>query len=156
MNTLSRSIAPTEEPLAPRSLGTLAATLATCAHPESSHVHAALDHAPGAARTVWCASCGALQTENGAAAAWQAPTLTSAFTRKAFEDLVLLLHAVVQLAQFARAQASTGAASSPAQTFLRSVRASLSELSRLPVVRDVDRLEEAILAIPKSPVPISR
>jgi hypothetical protein len=111
---------------------------------------------PGAVPTVWCASCGAVQTQNGHAAAWLAPTLTSAFTRKAFEDLVLLLHAVVQLAQFARAQASTGAASSPSQTFLRTVRASLSELSRLPVVRDVDRLEEAILAIPKSPVPISR
>ena len=156
MNTLSRSTAPAEERLAPRSLGTLAAALMTCAHPESSHVHAAPDHAPGAAPTVWCASCGALHVQNGATAAWLAPALTSAFTRKAFEDLVLLLHAVVQLAQFARAQGSTGAASSPAQTFLRTVRASLSELSRLPVVRDVDRLEEAILAIPKSPVPISR
>ena len=156
MNTLSRSLAPTLEPLAPRSLGTLAAAFVTCAHPESSHVHAALDHAPGAATTVWCASCGALQTQSGADAAWQPPTLTSVFTRKAFDDLVLLLHAVVQLGQLARAERLPGAASSPANAFLRSVRASLTELSRLPVVRDVDRLDEAILAIPKSPVPISR
>ena len=149
-------MAPTEEPLAPRSLGTLAAALVTCAHDESSHVHAALDDAPGAVPTVWCASCGALQTQNGGAVAWQAPTLTSVFTRGAFEDLILLLHSIVQLAQLSRAHTAPAASGSPANTFLRSVRASLSELSRLPVVRDVDRLEEAILAIPKSPVPISR
>ena len=156
MNTASQSIAPIEGPLAPRSLGTLAAALVTCPHPASSHVHAALDPAPGAAARIWCASCGALRTQNDAAAAWQPPTLTSVFTRKAFEDLVLLLHAVVQLGQLARAHASAGAASSPAHAFLRNVRASLSELSRLPVVRDVDRLEEALATMPKSPVPPSR
>jgi hypothetical protein len=100
----------------------------------------------------WCALCGALRTGGSAGAAWQPPSLASAFSRKAFEDLVLLLHAVVQLAQLARAHAPAAAAGSPAHTFLRNVRASLSALSRLPVVRDLDRLEEALAEMPKSPV----
>jgi hypothetical protein len=103
----------------------------------------------------WCAACGALCTQ-GAAAPWQVPSLASAFSRKAFEDLVLLLHAVVQLAQLARAHAPAAAAGSPAHIFLRNVSRSLSELSRLPVVRDVDRLEEALAQLPKSPVRPSR
>jgi hypothetical protein len=152
MNTASRPIPPLDEPLAPRSLGTLAAALVTCTHPEASHLHAG----PGAAATRWCAACGALRTDGSAGATWQPPSLTSAFSRKAFEDLVLLLHAVVQLAQLARAHAPAGSAGSPAHIFLRNVRASLSELSRLPVVRDVDRLEEALAQMPKSPVQPSR
>jgi len=151
MNSASRTIPPIEERLAPRSLGTLAAALVTCTHPEGSHVHAALHPGPGAGAITWCAACGALRTEDEAAA-WQTPSLASAFSRKAFEDLVLLLHAVVQLAQLARAHASPGAAGSPAHIFLRNVGRSLSELSRLPVVRDVDRLEEALAHLPKSPV----
>jgi hypothetical protein len=151
MNSASRRIPPSEEPLAPRSLGTLAAALVTCTHPEGSHVRAAPDLGPGETGIYWCAACGALCTED-AAAPWQAPSLTSAFSRKAFEDLVLLLHAVVQLAQLVRAHAPAGSAGSPAHIFLRNVRASLSALSRLPVVRDVDRLEEALAEMPKSPV----
>ena len=85
-----------------------------------------------------------------AAAAWQVPSLTSAVTRKALEDLVVLLHAVTQLAQIARAHALAAAAGSPAHAFLRTVRASLSALSHLPLVRDVDRIEEALAAIPKA------
>jgi hypothetical protein len=156
MNSASRLIPPTGEPLAPRSLGTLAAALVTCTHPEGSHVDAALAPGPGAGAIRWCAACGALRTEGSAGAAWQPPSLASAFTRKAFEDLVLLLHAVVQLAQLARSHAPAGPAGSPAHIFLRNVRASLSALSRLPVVRDVDRLEEALAQMPKSPVRPSR
>ncbi len=155
MNSASRRIPSSEEPLAPRSLGTLAAALVTCTHPEGRHVRAALDLGPGETGISWCAACGALCTED-AAAPWQSPSLTSAFSRKAFEDLVLLLHAVVQLAQLARAHAPAGAAGSPGHIFLRNVRASLSALSRLPVVRDVERLEEALADMPKSPVRPSR
>ena len=153
MNSASRPIPPTLEPLAPRSLGTLAAALVTCTHSEASHVDAAADPRAGAGAMRWCAACGALRTEGSAGAAWQPPSLASAFSRKAFEDLVLLLHAVVQLAQLARAHTPAGSAGSPAHIFLRNVRASLSELSRLPVVRDVDRLEEALAQMPKSPRP---
>jgi hypothetical protein len=155
MNSASRRIPPSEEPLAPRSLGTLAAALVTCPHPERSLVDAAVDPRPGAGAMRWCAACGALCTQD-AAAPWQVPSLASAFSRKAFEELVLLLHAVVQLAQLARAHAPAGAAGSPAHIFLRNVSRSLSELSRLPVVRDVDRLEEALAQMPKSPVRPSR
>jgi len=156
MNIASRPTPPLDERLAPRSLGTLAAALVTCTHPETSHVDAAVDPRPDAAATRWCAACGALRTHGSAGATWQPPSLASAFGRKAFEDLVLLLHAVVQLAQLARAHAPAGSAGSPAHIFLRNVRASLSELSRLPVVRDVDGLEEALAQMPKSPVQPSR
>jgi pimeloyl-ACP methyl ester carboxylesterase len=155
MNSASRPIPLALEPLVPRSLGTLAAALVTCTHPEGRRVRAALDLGPGEIGIYWCAACGALCTQD-AAAPWQVPSLASAFSRKAFEDLVLLLHAVVQLAQLARAHAPAGSAGSPAHIFLRNVRASLSELSRLPVVRDVDRLEEALAQMPKSPVRPSR
>jgi hypothetical protein len=136
------------EPLAPRSLAAVAAALATCAHPEGSHIRVPGDHTSA----TWCANCGGLRAEDGPGASWQSPALTSRLTKKHFEDVVLLLHAVVQLAQLARAQACPGAPGSPAHIFLRNVRASLSELSRLPVVRDVDRLEEALRAMPQSPV----
>jgi hypothetical protein len=136
------------EPLASRSLAAVAAALLTCAHPEGTPIGVPGDRAAA----TWCAACGALRSEAAPEASWQSPALTSRLTKKHFEEVVLLLHAVVQLSQFARAQASPGAAGSPAHIFLRNVRASLSELSRLPVVRDVDRLEEALLAMPKSPV----
>jgi len=134
------------EPLAPRSLAAVAAALVTCAHPERSRIGVPGD------RATWCAACGALRAKDGPGASWQSPALTSRLTKKHFEDVVLLLHAVVQLAQLARAQACPGAAGSPAHIFLRNVSRSLSELSRLPVVRDVDRLEEALRAMPQSPV----
>ena len=118
MNSAPRPIPPSEEPLAPRSLGTLAAALVTCTHPRGSRVRAALDLGPGETGIFWCAACGALGPQDPVAP-WQAPSLTSAFSRKAFEDLVLLLHAVVQLAQLAQSHASSGAAGSPAHIFLR-------------------------------------
>jgi hypothetical protein len=156
MNSASRLIPATLEPLAPRSLGTLAAALVTCTHPEGSHVCAVLDSGPGADAMRWCAACGALRTDGSAGAAWQAPSLASAFSRRAFEDLVLLLHAVVQLGQLAGAHGASGAAGCSSKFLLRNVRASLSALSRLPVVRDVDRLEEALAQMPKSPIRPSR
>jgi hypothetical protein len=146
----SAPIGPTPEPHAPRSLATLAAALVTCTHPESSRLPAAPGRGPGAASANWCAACGALFTEDPAAP-WQAPSLTSALSRKAFEELVLLLHAVMQLAQLARTEAPVGPTTSPAHTFLRHLRASLSALSRLPVVRDVERIEEALAQMPKFP-----
>ena len=155
MNSASRRIPLSEEPLAPRSLGTLAAALVTCTHPKSSRVRAALDLGPDETGIYWCAACGALCPQDPDAP-WQAPSLTSAFSRKSFEDLVLLLHAVVQLAQLAQPHALSAAVGSPAHIFLRNVSRSLSELARLPVVRDVDRLEEALAQMPKSPVRPSR
>jgi hypothetical protein len=134
------------EPLAPRSLAAVAAALATCAHPEGSHIGVPRDPASA----TWCATCGALRVEDTPGASWQSPALTSRLTKKHFEDVVLLLHAIVQLTQLARAHAAPGSPGSPAHTFLRNVRASLTELGRLPVVRDIDRLEEVLAAMPPS------
>ena len=144
-----RSIPPGEKPTAPRSLGTLAAEFVTCSHPAGSRIPAADSSDPGATVS-WCGACGARRPGGSTATAWQVPSLTSALTRKAFEDLVVLLHAVTQLAQIARAHAPAAAAGSPAHAFLRTVRASLSAISHLPLVRDVDRIEEALATIPKS------
>jgi len=146
MNTSQSALA---EPLAPSSLGTAAATLAACAHPQGSAVAVSGDFAAVAA--TWCAACGALHPVDRPEGAWQAPALTSGLTKKHFEELVLLLHAVVQLTQLTRGHASPGGSGSSTAVFLR-VCASLSELSRLPVVRDVNRLEEAIAAMPPSRV----
>jgi hypothetical protein len=151
MNSASRPISLSAEALAPRSLGTLAAALVTCIHPRRSRVRAALDLGPDETGIYWCAACGALCPQDPDAP-WQAPSLTSAFSRKSFEDLVLLLHAVVQLAQLAQSHASSAAVGSPAHIFLRNVRRSLSELARLPVVRDVDRLENVLAKIPTLPI----
>ena len=141
------------EPLAPSSLGTAAATLATCAHPQGGHLAVSVDFAAVAA--TWCAACGALHPGDDPEGAWQPPALTSGLTKRHFEELVLLLHAVVQLTQLTRANISPGGSGSSTPIFLR-VRASLSELSRLPVVRDVGRLEEAIAALPSLVRPQSR
>jgi hypothetical protein len=149
-NAPSRPDFPLDEPPAPRSLGTLAAALVSCGHPEKSHVHLAVDPAAGEATATWCRACGALRSHGPPTTSWQAPSLASHLTRKLFEDVVLLLHAVLQLTQLARGQGSPGALGSSSQVFLRNVRASLSEVARLPVVRDVDRLEEAIRALPPS------
>ena len=152
MKTLAfRSLA--DEPAAPRSLATLAAALVTCAHPEDSHVHLTGDPAAGAAAATWCAACGALRSlrsQGSPTAPWRSAALSTLLTKKHFEDVVLLLHAVVQLALLARAHGSPGAPGSAGQTFLRNVRSSLSELARLPAVRDVDRLEEAIATMSPS------
>jgi hypothetical protein len=43
-------------------------------------------------------------------------------------------------------------ARSPAHVFLRNVRASLTALDRLAIVREVDRLEEVLAQIPRSAV----
>jgi hypothetical protein len=150
MNASQSALTP-GEPLAPSSLGTAAATLAACAHPQGSTLAVSGDFAAVAAAATWCAACGALHPGGGLEGAWQAPALTSGLTKKHFEDLALLLHSIVQLTQLARAHGSPGGSASSTPIFLR-VRASLSELSRLPVVRDVGRLEEAIAAMPPSPV----
>ena len=140
-----------DESRGPRSLATLAAALATCGHPEESHVRVPVDPAAEDAVAIWCAACGALLPH--CSPFWQPPSLASRLTRKPFEEVVLLLHAIVQLTQLARAQGSQAAtASSSAPIVFRHLRASLSELARLPVVRDVDRLEEAIAAMPPLPV----
>jgi hypothetical protein len=148
MNASQSALAP-GEPLAPTSIGTAAATLATCAHPQGGHLAVSVDFAAVAA--AWCAACGALRPGDDPEGAWQPPALTSGLTKRHFEELVLLLHAVVQLTQLTRANISPGGSGSSTPIFLR-VRASLSELSRLPVVRDLGPLEEAIAAMPPSHV----
>jgi hypothetical protein len=143
MNSAFRSDHATVMPIAHRSIGTIAAALATCTHPKSRQVLVA-GPAEGTEDT-WCAGCGALRTHGGTVL-WQSPALTSQLTRRPFEELVLVLHAVVQLTQLAGAQGSEASAL-PAPMLLRQVRASLAALARLPPVRDVDRLEEAIAAM---------
>jgi hypothetical protein len=118
-------------------------------------VRAALDLGPDETGIYWCSACGALCPQDPDTP-WQVPSLTSALNRKAFEELVVLLHAVDQLAQLARAHAPAGSAESPAHIFLRNVSRSLSALSRLPVVREVRRLEKVLARMPKSPVPLCR
>jgi hypothetical protein len=140
----SRPEPPSDEPSAPDTLGTLAAALVTCAHPEASHIPLAADPAAEAMRRVWCAACGALGAGASATVRWQSPRCTSRLTKKHFEEVVLLLHAIRQLTLLARAHAAPGAPGSPEHVFFRTVRSSLWELSRLPVVREIDRLEQAI------------
>jgi hypothetical protein len=123
----------------------------TCTHPRGTRVRAALDTGPNETGIFWCATCGALCSQDPFVP-WQAPLLTSAFSRKAFEDLILLLHSVEQLAQLAQSHASSGAAGSPAHIVLRRLSRSLSELARLPVVRDVARLEKALAKISTLPL----
>jgi hypothetical protein len=132
------------------SLGTVAAALAVCTHPEARHLGIAGDLAPGTTSVTWCAACGALRSQTRPMASWQVPTLKSGLTKKHFEDLVLLLHAIVQLALLARTHASPSASGLSDQVFFRNLRISLAEIARLPVVRDVDRLEEAIAMMPRS------
>ncbi len=146
MTNASRSEVRVDEPIEPRSLAAVAAALATCPHPEGSRSRMAV-HGGGA---TWCSACGALHREGSPEGAWQLPALTSGLTRRRFEELVLLLHSVVQLTQLARAHVAPAASASTAQVVLRSVRASLAELSRLPVVRDLGALEQAIAAVPPS------
>ncbi|MGH7435611.1 MAG: hypothetical protein ACRENE_08045, partial [Polyangiaceae bacterium] len=69
MNTAPRPIAPSPEPIAPRSLATLAAALVTCKHPWASRVRAAV--AMGAEEGIyWCAACGALCSQDPGDPLW--------------------------------------------------------------------------------------
>jgi hypothetical protein len=145
---------PSSEPLGPHTLGTLAAALVTCEHPEQSRVCAKATSAGDAVHIDWCAACGSLRIGESQTTRWQSAAFTSLLTKKHFEEVVLLLHAIRQLTQLARAHASPAAPGSPAHIFFRNVRSSLSELSRLPLVRDVDRLEDAIDRMPRGLSPL--
>jgi hypothetical protein len=133
---------PAAEPRAPSTLAAVAAALVTCTHPASSHVLVSAHAA------TWCAACGALRAGGGGEpAAWLAARLPSLLTRKHFEEVILVLHCIRQLTLLTQREASPGSA---VQGAFRRVRASLSELARLPIVRDVDRLDEAIAELPQS------
>jgi hypothetical protein len=135
-----------ERPRDPHTLGTLAASLVACTHPEPNQLRA-----PGSsdgADPIWCAACGALRFGEGPASRWQLAALPSLLTRKHFEEVVLVLHCVRQLTLLTGREASSGSAVHGA---FRRVRASLTELARLPLVRQVDQLDEAIAALPPSP-----
>jgi hypothetical protein len=132
---------PTDPARDPHTLGTLAASLIACTHPAASQLRA-----PGrsdGADPIWCAACGALRFGEGQASRWQVAALPSLLTRRHFEEVVLVLHCVRQLTLL------TGqAAGSAVHGAFRRVRASLCELARLPLVREVDRLDQAIAALP--------
>ena len=126
----------------PGTLAAVAAALVTCAHPAASHVRVS------ASAAMWCSSCGALRGGGeGEAVRWLPARLPSLLTKKHFEEVVLVLHCVRQLTLMTQREASPGSAVHGA---FRRVRASLSELARLPLVRDVDRLDEAIAELPPS------
>ena len=126
----------------PGTLAAVAAALVTCAHPAASHVRVS------ASAAIWCSSCGALRGGGeGEAVRWLPARLPSLLTKKHFEEVVLVLHCVRQLTLMTQREASPGSAVHGA---FRRVRASLSELARLPLVRDVDRLDEAIAELPPS------
>jgi len=135
---------PTDPPRDPHTLGTLAASLVSCAHPETSQLRA-----PGSSNAtdpIWCAACGALRFGEGPTSRWQVAALPSLLTRKHFEEVVLVLHCVRQLTLLTGQGASSGSGGA-----FRRVRASLSELARLPLVQGVDRLDQAIAELPPSP-----
>ena len=126
----------------PGTLAAVAAALVTCAPPAASHVRVS------ASAAMWCSSCGALRGGGeGEAVRWLPARLPSLLTKKHFEEVVLVLHCVRQLTLMTQREASPGSAVHGA---FRRVRASLSELARLPLVRDVDRLDEAIAELPPS------
>ena len=152
--TFPAVLQPSGEPLAAHTLGTLAAALVSCEHPEQSRVSANATSAEDAVRIDWCAACGSVRIGESQTTRWQSAAYTSLLTKKHFEEVVLLLHAIRQLTQLARAHASPAAPGSPAHIFFRNVRSSLSELSRLPLVRDVDRLEDAIDRMPRGLSPL--
>ena len=137
---------PTEPLRDPHTLGTLAASLVSCTHPDETQLRA-----PGnsdATDPIWCAACGALRFGKGPASRWQLAALPSLLTKKHFEEVVLVLHCVRQLTLLTARDASSGSAVHGA---FRRVRASLSELARLPLVQGVDRLDQAIAELPPSP-----
>lgn len=137
---------PTEPPRDPHTLGTLAASLVACTHPERSHLRAPASS--DGADPIWCAACGALRFGEGPASRWQVAALPSLLTRKHFEEVVLVLHCVRQLTLLTGRDALSG---SEVHGAFRRVRASLCELARLPLVRQLDRLDEALAALPPSP-----
>jgi hypothetical protein len=145
MKKLSSSI-PTrsgEHPIELRSIATVAAAFATCAHPTICHVPATVSLAGEAVGAIWCAACGALGAEEGPTLTWQPPTLTSLLGRAQFETLSTLLQRVRVLRDLA---GTVTAASRDA--VLREVLGALSELARTPLVRDADRLDDAIARMP--------
>jgi hypothetical protein len=138
-----------QPPEAAPTLATLAATIVTCPHPTASHVpfHVTATEEP----VTWCGACGALGSDTGPRGPWRFASLPSRLTKKHFEEFALLLHSIHQLNLLAQAHSVPGAMGSPAYVHFRSLRSSLSVLSRLPLVRDLDRLEEAIALLPPTP-----
>ncbi len=130
----------------PHSLGTVAVSLVACMHPESSQLRAT-DTSAGAA-PIWCAACGALRFGEGPASRWQRPALPSLVKKRHVEDLVLLLHSIRQLTLVARTETSATAPASRERSVLRSIRASLLTLARLPIVQGLDCLEAALAEMP--------
>jgi hypothetical protein len=133
---------PADAARAPGTLAAVAVALVTCAHPAASHVRV-----PASAST-WCSCCGALRgAGEGEAVRWLPARLPSLLTKKHFEEVVLVLHCIRQLTLMTQREASSGSAVHGA---FRRVRASLSELARMPLVREVDRLDEEIAELPPS------
>jgi hypothetical protein len=138
---------PTPEPCDPHTLGTLAASLVTCTHPGHNQVRT---EASDSGHPIWCAACGALRFGDGPTSPWQVAALPSLLTKKHFDDVVVLLHSIRQLALLAGTQRPAGALGSRDRSVLRSVRASLVALARLPIVRGLDRLEAALGEMPST------
>jgi hypothetical protein len=141
---------PGEEPRG--SLATLAAGLVTCKHPPAGLVSVDLAVAAEPGRVSWCAACGALGSEGRPTGGWQSSTFASLLTRERFEEVALLLHAIGQSNLLAQTHPSPGAPGSPGHMHFRALRSSLFEVSRLPIVRQIDRLEEAIAEMPPAPL----
>jgi hypothetical protein len=133
---------PTEPTDDPHTLGTVALSLVACTHPVNSQLRPAAKEE--GADPIWCAACGALRFGEGPASHWQAAALPSLLTKKHFEDVVVVLHGIRQLTLLARSQTATGSPGTRDGAIFRTVRASLLELARLPVVRGLDRLEAAL------------
>jgi hypothetical protein len=129
----------------PDTLSTLAAALVSCPHPLAARVFPALADDADAQAAAWCAECGALRAQDPTPS-WQWARFPSRLTKAHFDDVALLLHSIRQL----NALAQTHDAGLPAHAPFRRLRASLAELSRLPLVRSLDRLEEAIERLPRT------
>jgi hypothetical protein len=69
-------------------------------------------------------------------------------TKKHLEELALLLHAIRQLSVLAQDHPLPAAPGSSVHVPWRNLRTSLAQLARLPLVRDLDRLEKALAQMP--------
>ena len=135
-----------EHPIEHRSVATLAAALVTCQHPELCRISATVGVGGESRRISWCTLCGALGSEQTGAFTWQPSTLASLLTKGHFEELATLLHAIRSaraLADAALSRCEDGAA--------RELDDALSRLTKTAIVRDLERLDDALAQMPPPP-----
>jgi hypothetical protein len=133
-----------DEPREPHTLATLAAALVTCDHPPACQVAASVVFGGQPIRITWCAACGAM-TSDERAGAWTGSALSQLFSRHHFEELREFIRGVLEVhVQVATAGSRLVDRGSAIDVALRNVSKSLSELTSIDLVREIDRVEQAI------------